>query len=74
MDITINDQSFEKFNTIQNFYEISNKQLSSVLKSYGIHISNEKQLDYSLNSMYMALYDLLCEKMALLNTEKLKTD
>ncbi|MFX0042658.1 MAG: KEOPS complex subunit Cgi121 [Candidatus Hodarchaeota archaeon] len=74
MDITINDQSVEKFNTIQNFYEISNKQLSSILKSYGIPASNEKQLDYSLNSMYMALYDLLCEKMALLNTEKLKTD
>lgn len=74
IDITINDQSVEKFNMIQNFYEISNKQLSSILKSYGVHNFNEKQLDYVLNVMYMALHDLLCEKMALLNTEKLKVD
>jgi tRNA threonylcarbamoyladenosine modification (KEOPS) complex Cgi121 subunit len=74
VNITINYQTVEKFHLIQNFYENSNKQLSSSFKSYGVHTFNEKHLDYNLNAMYMALYDLLCEKMALLNTEKLKAD
>lgn len=74
VDITINDQSIQKFKDIQKFYEISNKQLASALRSYGIHKFNEKQLVHNLNIVYMALHDLICEKMALLNIEKLKID
>jgi len=68
-ELTINDQSNTKINLIQEYFEISDNQLNSVLKSYGIITHNS---DLSLNSVVSALYDLICEKMALLYVEKAK--
>ncbi|MFX1409933.1 MAG: KEOPS complex subunit Cgi121 [Promethearchaeota archaeon] len=72
IDITINDQSIEKFNRIKEFYEISENQIASVLKSYGIYKINEEHLYNNLNAKFLAVHDLLCEKMALLNIERAK--
>ncbi|MFX1315663.1 MAG: KEOPS complex subunit Cgi121 [Promethearchaeota archaeon] len=72
IDITINNQSIEKFNRIKRFYEISENQIASVLKSYGIYKINEEQLYDNLNALFLAVHDLLCEKMALLNLERAK--
>jgi len=68
-EFTINDQSNTKINLIQEYFEISDNQLNSVLKSYGIITYNS---DLSLSSVVSALYDLICEKMALLYVEKAK--
>ncbi|MFX1504074.1 MAG: hypothetical protein ACFFDH_24150, partial [Promethearchaeota archaeon] len=68
--ITINDQSNNKINLIKNFFEISDNQLNTVQRSYGIKPNNSK---ISLNSIVLALYDLICEKMALLYVEKTKS-
>lgn len=68
-ELTINDQTNTKINLIQEYFEISDNQLNSVLKSYGIITHNS---DLSLSSVVSALYDLICEKMALLYVEKAK--
>ncbi|MFX1599956.1 MAG: KEOPS complex subunit Cgi121 [Promethearchaeota archaeon] len=68
-ELTINDQSTNKINLIKNYFEITDSQLNSVLKSYGIIADNS---DISLSSIVSALYDLICEKMALLHIEKAK--
>lgn len=68
-ELTINDQTNTKINLIQEYFEISDNQLNSVLKSYGIITYNS---DLSLSSVVSALYDLICEKMALLYVEKAK--
>jgi len=68
-ELTINNQSNSKINLIKSYFKISDNQLNSVLKSYGIsaHIS-----DIGLNFVVSALFDLICEKMALLHVEKAK--
>jgi len=71
IELTINDQSHPKLNSIKQFFNISENQLLPILRSYGI---KKKTPDYSLNSMFSALYDLICEKMALLSLEKTKTE
>lgn len=69
-EMTINNQSNSKINLIQNYFKISDNQLNSALKSYGISARNS---DLGLNFIVSALYDLICEKMALLHVEKAKT-
>lgn len=71
IELSINDQSHPKFNSIKEFFNISENQLLPILRSYGI---DTKSSQYSLNSMFSALYDLICEKMALLSLEKTKTE
>lgn len=65
-ELSINNQSNSKINSIKEYFEISNNQINSVLKSYG-HITID------LSSTVSALYDLICEKMALLHIEKVKS-
>ncbi len=65
--LTLNDQTITKINLIKKYFEFSDNQINIVLKSYGINSSNS---DFSLNSTSSAIYDLICEKMALLNVEK----
>ncbi|MFX0002408.1 MAG: KEOPS complex subunit Cgi121 [Promethearchaeota archaeon] len=66
-EININRQSDIKINAIKNFFEISDNQVSSVLQSYGTIAYN---LDINSSSLISALYELICEKMALLYAEK----
>ncbi len=68
-ELTINDQTNTKISVIKKYFEISDNQLNSVIKSYGIITPNS---DLSLSSITSAIYDLICEKMALLYVEKAK--
>jgi len=71
IELTINNQSRLKLNSIKEFFKISENQILPILRSYGIKIKKSK---FSLNSMFSALYDLICEKMALLSLEKIKIE
>jgi tRNA threonylcarbamoyladenosine modification (KEOPS) complex Cgi121 subunit len=63
IDLTINNQTNAKINLIKTYFELSDEQINIVLKSYGITSNNA---DCSLSSTTLAIYDLICEKMALL--------
>ncbi len=67
--LTLNDQILHKFNKIKEFFEVSEDQIKVILNSYGIE-SNKTEIN--LNSKYSALYDLICEKMALLSLDQVK--
>jgi len=71
IELTINSLTIEKINTIIDKYEISNSQIKSVLNSYGNNKSNITDFKNNLESLYLAIFDLICEKMALLNIEKI---
>jgi len=62
--------SFDKFDRIKKYFEFSDNQILTVLRSYGY--KNEKKDINSLNleRLYEVLNDLICEKMALLSLEK----
>ncbi len=68
-ELTINNQSFTKFNLIKEFFRITDDQLNSVLRSYGIDV---KKSESNLPTLFSALFDLICERMALLHVEKQK--
>jgi len=68
-ELTINKKSITKFNLIKEFYRISDNQINSVLRSYGNEI---RRSESNLPSLFSALFDLICERMALLNVEKQK--
>jgi len=68
-ELTINNQSLTKFNAIKDFFKISEDQINSVLKSYGIGIT---KTEFNLNSKFLALNDLIYEKMAILSLENIK--
>jgi tRNA threonylcarbamoyladenosine modification (KEOPS) complex Cgi121 subunit len=65
--LTINDQTTKKIDLIKDYFEISDNQINIILKSYGIISSYS---DLSLNSITLAICDLIFEKMALLCVEK----
>jgi len=68
-ELTINNQSQTKFNLIKEFFRITDNQINSVLRSYG---NEMKKSETKLTSLFTALFDLICERMALLNAERKK--
>lgn len=72
IDITINDLTPEKITEIIKVYEFSQSQIKSVLKSYGIKNINWEQPKNNLKDLSIVIFDLICEKMALLNLEKIR--
>ena len=68
-NLTLNNQSNEKFKLIKEFYEISEEQINCILNSYGI---DDISIKNNLYSKFLALYDLICEKMVYLTLEKIK--
>ncbi|NVM37949.1 MAG: hypothetical protein HWN81_20315 [Candidatus Lokiarchaeota archaeon] len=68
-ELTINNHSITKFNSIKEFFRINDNQINSVLRSYGYEM---KKSESNLPSLFSALFDLICERMALLNVEKQK--
>ena len=70
--ISINDLTSEKIKEIIHFYEFSELQIKSVLNSYGIKNINFEKPKNNLLDISFALFDLICEKMALLNLEKIR--
>lgn len=74
IELTINDQSVKKFNQIKSYFEISDNQINSVLNAYGVKEFNNDLIANNLNNLFLAIYDLICEKMAFLSLEKIKAD
>jgi tRNA threonylcarbamoyladenosine modification (KEOPS) complex Cgi121 subunit len=73
-EIKVNHKSIDKYQKIKNFFEITDNQINIVLNSYGIKTYNKEFTNCSLNDLYLALNDLICEKMTLLSLEKITTD
>lgn len=74
IELTINDQSVKKFNQIKSYFEISDNQINSVLNSYGVKEINNDLITNNLNNLFLAIYDLICEKMAFLSLERIIAD
>ncbi|MFW9936355.1 MAG: KEOPS complex subunit Cgi121 [Candidatus Thorarchaeota archaeon] len=69
----LNNLNIEKFNIISKYFGFSVNQITSILKSYNIHVDVENPNIGDLNSLYLALNDLICERMALLSLEKVSS-
>ncbi len=65
--LTIDHKSLTKYHLIKDFYGILDNQVDSVLRSYG---NDKKKIEFNLTLKFSALFDLICEKMALLSVEK----
>ncbi len=74
LPLNLNNRSFDKFDRIKTFFEITDNQIITVLKSYGVSNINKDPISYKLEDLYVALNDLICEKMTLLSLEKIKLD
>ncbi|KKN53513.1 hypothetical protein LCGC14_0601520 [marine sediment metagenome] len=70
IELGINKMTIEKIKRIKKFYKFSESQIKSVQNSYGIQKNNLQALVENLDDLSSFLFDLICEKMALLNLEK----
>ncbi|MBY9010520.1 MAG: hypothetical protein KGD74_11700, partial [Candidatus Lokiarchaeota archaeon] len=66
----LGDLSIEKFKIVKKYFEFSDNQILTVLKSYGYKKDILDTNSINLESLYEALNDLICEKMVLLSLEK----
>jgi len=71
-ELTITKPSIERFNRIKQHFQISNEQINSIRNSYGFNQKDNVEDD--LESLFLAVHDLLCEKMSILSLEKVKID
>lgn len=74
IEMTLNNKNAEKFNQIKSYFEISNNQINAVLNSYGVKNFSNKLIANNLDNLFLALNDLICEKMAILSLEKIRVD
>ena len=73
IELNLGNLSLKKYKTVKEHFEFSDNQILTVLKSYG-HKNDTLDLNFfNLESLYEALNDLICEKMALLSLEKRRT-
>ncbi|MFX1346394.1 MAG: KEOPS complex subunit Cgi121 [Promethearchaeota archaeon] len=72
INLTIDNLTVKKIKSIIDNYEISDLQIKSVLNSYGNKNYDISDYINNLEPFSLAIFDLLCEKMALLNIEKTK--
>ena len=69
IELTINTTDIEKINRIIENYNIYDEQIKSVLKSYGIQYLESDKSNSKLEHLSLAIFDIICEKMALLSLE-----
>ena len=74
VEMNLNSRSIEKFHKIKTFFEIRDNQIMTVLKSYGISNITNDLMNVKIEDLYVALNDLICEKITLLSLEKFKLD
>ncbi|MBN1801235.1 MAG: hypothetical protein JW891_06985 [Candidatus Lokiarchaeota archaeon] len=67
LDFPFKYDDVEKIDEIKHYFEVTDKQIKVVLNSYE-RVKRKDKSDLEIKSM--ALYDLICEKMSLLNIEK----
>ncbi len=71
IELGINAMTIEKIKRIKKFYKFSESQIKSVQNSYGIQKNDLQASIENLDDLSSFLFDLICEKMALLNLEKI---
>jgi len=74
MSLNLEETSLEKYKIVKNYFNFSNKQILTVLKSYGIKINYIEPNEKNIVNLFKALNDLVCEKMALLSLENIRSD
>ena len=72
--LDLNNKNYDKFKRVKEYFQISDNQISVVLKAYGLNLLSKTPTKEDLINIYMALNDLICEKMALLSLEKIKVN
>lgn len=70
ISLDLGNLSFDKFNRVQKYFEFSDNQILTVLRSYGYKSDKKEINSLNLERLYEVLDDLMCEKMALLSLEK----
>lgn len=73
LKLTLDDYSLKKYEMVKKYFNISDNQINSTLNSYGTKI-NAKIRDKDIPVLYLALNDLICEKMTLLSLERVTLD
>lgn len=73
LKLTLDNYSFKKYEMVKRYFNISDNQINSVLNSYGAKI-NAKIKDKDIPALYLALNDLICERMTLLSLERVTLD
>jgi hypothetical protein len=68
--LNLGNLSIDKFKIVKKYFEFSDNQVLTVLKAYGYNCDELDINSLNLESLYEALTDLICEKMALLSLEK----
>ncbi|MFW9783242.1 MAG: KEOPS complex subunit Cgi121 [Candidatus Heimdallarchaeota archaeon] len=70
----LDNYSQQKYKEIKLYHNFSDNQIETVLASYNIKINLNNINDSDLPNLYLALNDLICEKMALIYLEKFSFD
>ncbi len=74
LPLDLNKINYDKFKRVKDYFQISDNQISVVLKTYSLKFLSETPSKEDLISLYQVINDLLCEKMALLSLEKIKVN
>jgi tRNA threonylcarbamoyladenosine modification (KEOPS) complex Cgi121 subunit len=74
ISLDLNQKSIEKFDRIKNYFDITDNQLKVITNSYKLDEKNEKTEISNLENLFLALTDLIREKMILLRLEKIGTN
>jgi len=74
LPLDLNNKNYDKFKRVKDYFQISDNQISVVLKTYGLNFLSKTPTEEDLINLYNVLNDLICEKMALLSLEKIKVN
>ncbi|TFG17154.1 MAG: hypothetical protein EU531_04125 [Promethearchaeota archaeon] len=67
-------KSYAKYEIIKEYFGINENQIKVVLKSYGVNFDDIQSNKNGINYLYLAIEDLICEKMVLLSLEKISNE
>ncbi len=74
IEMNLDDFSIDKYNKIKEYFEFNENQINTILKSHGIELDDIKPNNNNIKNLYLAIEDLICEKMALISLEKSSND
>ena len=66
--------SKKKYEDIKSYFNFSDNQIDSILASYSIKVNPKNIQEPDLPKLYLALNELICEKMSLIYLEKFSLD
>jgi hypothetical protein len=74
INLKFSNNSYAKYENIKAYFGINENQIKAVLKSYRMSVNDILSDRNKIKYLYLALEDLICEKMALLSLEKVSYD